>query len=355
MFRNYQFNPADPAKRHIFEIHGVDVSIINGVRRVILTDIPTVGFLGEETPSVDIDVNTGRLHNELIIHRIGLIPIHLSEEETEAYQDEELTAHLHVVNKTDNMLDVTTQDLEVKRNDQVVAVKERNRLFPVDPITKSPILITRLHPHEELKFTGRAIKSTARVHAGFSPVCLCTFHYLLDPVESLKATNVLDKERAYMKNEYGDPMAVQFELETVNALTPRYLVHTALGILYDKVSTFAQEIMMEASDTVTHGFIRDKGYTFVAKNEDDTLGNLLQSYIHVHYVRNGSNAPSGNKVSWAGYYCPHPLDTTMELSITMVDHDNEARPYLDLMQEVCQNLMTRLKDMQLEWLRFAQQ
>lgn len=356
MFRNYQFNPTDPAKRHIFEVHDTDISIINGIRRVILTDVPTVGFMGEDTPSIEIDVNTGRLHNELVTHRMGLIPIHLTEEETEAYQDDEITIHLHVTNKTDSMIDVTTHDIEVKRNDKALSVKERNRLFPADPITKSPILITRLHPLEELKLNGKAIKSTARVHAGFSPVCLCTFHYLLDPVESMKATNVLDKERAFMRNQYGDPTAVQFEIESVGALTPRYLVHTALGILYEKVSKFAQEIMMESSDVVSHGFIRDKGYTFVAKNEDDTLGNLLQSYLHVHYVREGSNTPNGGKVSWAGYYCPHPLDTTMELSITLNDENiTDARPYLDLMQEVCQNLMTKLKDMQMEWLRFAQQ
>lgn len=355
MFRNYQFNPADPAKRHVFEIHGADVSIINGIRRVVLTDIPTIGFMGEEDSSIDIAVNTGRLHNELITHRLGLIPIHLSEEETEAYQDDEITIQIHAVNKTDTMMDVTTHDIEATRNDVVMSVKERNRLFPVDPVSKAPILITRLHPHEELKLNGKAVKSTARVHAGFSPVCLCTFHYLLDPVESMKATNVLDKERAYLKNEFGDPMAVQFELETVNALTPRYLVHTALGILHDKISSFAQEIMLESSDVVTHGFIRDKGYTFVAKNEDDTLGNLLQSYLHVHFVREGKHSPNGSKVLWAGYYCPHPLDATMELSITMENNVSDARPFLDLMQEVCQNLMTKIKDMQLEWLRFAQQ
>lgn len=354
MFRNYQFDEKDPAKRHVFEIHGADVSIINGIRRVIWTDIPVVGFLGEENPTIDIETNTGRLHNEFIIHRMGLIPIHIGEEETEAYTDDEITIALHVKNTTDAMMNVTTHNITAQRNDRPLTEKEIKTLFPVDPITKMPILITRLHPNEELKLTGRAIKSTARTHAGFCPAW-CTFHYMLDPVEAAKATNVLDRERSYMKNEYGDPVAIQFEIESVNALTPRYLVHTALGILHDKVSKFSQEILLESSDYVTHGFIREKGYTFNVKGEDDTLGNLLQSYIHVHYVREKNQTPTGNKVSWCGYYCPHPLETQMELSVTLDADDAPARAFIDLMQEVCQNLMTTLKDMQLQWLRFAQQ
>lgn len=353
MFRNYQFNEKDPAKRHTFEIHGIDVSIVNGIRRVIWTDIPVVGFLGEEHPTIDIEVNTGRLHNEFIIHRMGLIPIHISEEETEAYMDDEITIALHVKNTTDTMMNVTTHNISVQRNDRQLSDKEVRTMFPVDAVTKMPILITRLHPGEEIKLTGKAIKNTGRTHAGFCPAW-CTFYYMLDPVEAMKATNVLDKERAFVRNEYGDPLAIQFDIETVNALSPRYLVHTAIGILHDKISKFSQEIMTESSDVVTHGFIREKGYTFVVKGEDDTLGNILQSYIHIHYVREKNQTPAGNKVSWCGYYCPHPLETVMELSITLDDDSaKEQRAFIDLMQEVCQNLMTQMKDIQMQWLRFA--
>lgn len=353
MFRNYQFDPKDPAKRHTFEIHGMDLSIVNGIRRVVLTDIPVVGFLGEDHPSIDIEINTGRLHNELLSHRFGLIPIHLPEVDTDAYMDEEITVQMHVKNNTDSMMNVTTQHIDVYRNDKLLADRDARALFPVDPITKHPILITRLHPGEELKLKATAIKETARLHAGFCAVCLCTFHYMLDPVAADKTTNVLDRERAYLRNEYGDPMAIQFDIETINALTPRYLVHKALEIMYEKLSTLSQEIMMDTSDLVTHGFIRDKGFTYVIKNEDDTLGNLLQSFLHTHYVRGKANTPSGHHVAWAGYYCPHPLDSTVELSITLDENISEAKAYQDLMQDVCQNLMTKIKDIQLEWLRFT--
>lgn len=353
LFRNYQHDPKDPAKRHTFEIHGADVSIVNGIRRVILTDIPVVGFMGEDHSTIDIEINTGRLHNELLAHRMGLIPIHLSEVDTDAYMEDELTIELHVKNTTDTMMNVTTNHLTVYRNDKQLMDRDARALFPMDPITKSPILITRLHPGEELKLKGTAVKDTARLHAGFCPVSLCTFHYMLDPIEAAKASNVLDRERAFARNEYGDPTAIQFELESINALSPRYLVHKALEIMYEKLSMLSQEIMVEVSDRVTHGFIRDKGYTFVIKDEDDTLGNLLQSYLHTHYVRGKAQTPSGDRVAWAGYYCPHPLDSTVEVSITLEQNSTEPKPHVDLMQDVCQNLMTKMKDIQLEWLRFT--
>lgn len=354
MFRNYQHDPKDPAKRHTFEIHETDVSIINGIRRVILTDIPVVGFMGEDHPSVDIEVNTGRLHNELLAHRFGLLPIHLPEVDTDAYMEEEITIQMHVKNTSETMMNVTTHHLQVYRNDKLLVDREARELFPADPITKAPILITRLHPGEEIKLKGTAIKDTARTHAGFCPVSLCTFHYMLDPTLAAKATNVLDRERAYQRNEYGDPMAVQFELETINALTPRYLVHKALDILYEKLSTLSQEIMVDTSSHVTHGFIRDKGYTFVIQNEDDTIGNLLQSYLHTQHVRTKAQTPGGHKVAWAGYYCPHPLDSTVEVSITLEEDVQDPKAYQSLMQDACQNLMTKMKDIQLEWLRFVQ-
>ena len=95
MFRNYSFDKK--ADKHSFDMNEVDLSIINGIRRTILTDIPVVGFMGEDEPTVDIIYNNGPLHNEILIHRIGLIPLHLSDEITETY-DNDMEFELNVEN-----------------------------------------------------------------------------------------------------------------------------------------------------------------------------------------------------------------------------------------------------------------
>ena len=52
------------------EKYGLNKTIVNGIRRTLLTDIDTVAFNPED---IIISKNTGSLHNEFIKHRISLI------------------------------------------------------------------------------------------------------------------------------------------------------------------------------------------------------------------------------------------------------------------------------------------
>ena len=60
-----------------FDIHHLDVSLVNALRRVILSEVPTVGFRTEPhtESTVKIITNSSSLHNEYISHRFGMIPI----------------------------------------------------------------------------------------------------------------------------------------------------------------------------------------------------------------------------------------------------------------------------------------
>ena len=61
------------------ESFGLDKSVVNLIRRVILTEIPTIGFINDETKAKDIHIieNTGTLHNEMLLQRISLIPLYM--------------------------------------------------------------------------------------------------------------------------------------------------------------------------------------------------------------------------------------------------------------------------------------
>ena len=61
--------------------YGLDKSIINGIRRTLLTDIPTIAFKTDDHLSekdIEIVSNTTSLHNEMLLQRISLIPIYLN-------------------------------------------------------------------------------------------------------------------------------------------------------------------------------------------------------------------------------------------------------------------------------------
>lgn len=53
-----------------YEIHNVDVSLVNSLRRIMWAEIPTMAI-----ELVEIMINDSQIHDEFIAHRLGLIPI----------------------------------------------------------------------------------------------------------------------------------------------------------------------------------------------------------------------------------------------------------------------------------------
>ena len=61
--------------------YGFDKSLANAIRRVLLTDIPTVGFNlspDGENNDLKMTVNNSSLHNEMLLHRIALMPLYIN-------------------------------------------------------------------------------------------------------------------------------------------------------------------------------------------------------------------------------------------------------------------------------------
>jgi DNA-directed RNA polymerase subunit L len=349
MFRNYSYDPKDPSDKHSFEIYDLDVSIINGIRRTILTDIPIVGIIGENAQVIK---NNGPLHNEIISHRIGLLPISLTEDEIENYEDNSIELELNVLNTGNNMLNVTTADIKGKKDDKDLTKKDLERMFPANQVTKSNILITRLRTNEQLHFKANLVLHTARDNAAFSPVSLCNFFYLQDPVVAKKKDNILDKERSYYTNKYGDANAVQFEIEPINNLIgPKYLVNKAFEIIIDKLNNLISTIVSEGF--VLQPFQNLKStFDFVIQNEDDTLGNIIMSYIHNKYVREDKAALDNIHCSYVGYICPHPLKAELILRITLDDQINPVT-FTRFLEANCRMIIDELTNIKKEWNVFA--
>ena len=342
-----------------FEMHDVDLAVANAIRRTILTDIPVVGFRGEDSPSLNVLKNNGPLHNEFMLHRFGLIPIHFNDEIVESFNTDDYEFELYVENKGASMLNVTTKDFKVRKHGSELPAKEVTQLFPANPVTKEHILITRLRQGEELHVKGQAVLDIARSHAGFSPG-FCTFSYMQDPVKAASATNVLDKERAYKRNEHGDPVAYQFRIESVCGLTPYYLVHKSLQVLRKKLDKIQTELYQDPSEYVTvrpwAGGVNETaagemtGMEFVFQNEDDTLGSLLQSLMYNHYIREKHVTERGRNVAYVGYVCPHPLERTMILRIVF-EEDAPIVEYIEALAEQCRRIDGELQNVQSEWAR----
>jgi DNA-directed RNA polymerase subunit L len=356
MFRNYAHDAKDPSDKHSFEIHDVDVAIINGIRRTILTDIPVPGMIGEEEPTIEIIKNNGPLHNEIMIHRIGLIPICMTEDEIEEYENGYVELELNVLNEGTTMLNVSTADIKVKKGGKDVNKKDLDNMFPANPVSKTHILITRLRTGEQLHFKANVVKKTARFNAAFSPVSLANFFYMQDTEQAKKKDNILDKERAYLSNKYGEANAVVFEIESVNHLVgPKYLVSKSIEIIVDKLNTLIANINSEslgANGVKLYQFENlDSTYEFSIQNEDDTIGNIIQSFVHNKYVRDEKSVLDDMHCSYIGYVCPHPLKAELIIRMTLDDQTNKA-VFIRFLEINCRLIIDELLNMKKEWNKF---
>lgn len=359
MFHNYTFDISDPSNNHGFEIHNIDLSIVNGIRRIIMTDVPNVGAIGEkidkEEPTVNVKYNSGALHDEFIIHRIGLIPICLSADEIENYEDNSLVLELNVNNTSNKMFDVRTNNFTARMNGVDINDKKLRDLFPPNKVSNENILITRLRPGEHLHLTSNIVKRRGRDNASFNPVSLVNFSYIQDPVEANKCDNILDKERAYYKNNYGDPIKFKFDIEYINInIGPMYLIPKSLDIITSKLNNLIQELAnINLSEIVKIQQFQDikETYEFIIENEDDTLGNIIQSYVHNKFVRE-TNSIDNIRCKYIGYICPHPLKSIMIVRVTL-DNITESNMFILFMEKVCKEIIEEIVSIKTKWNKFA--
>ena len=370
-FQNYNYD--EPSGCASFEINNIDLAIINGIRRVILTDIPIPGIIGEklenDDPSVDILINNGALHNEIIIHRIGLIPICLKEEEIDDYKDNSIHIELNVKNTTNKTLDVRTSDITATRETETrntanISKEELATIFPANKISGDHILITRLRTGEHLHFKAKVVKRTGRDNASFNPVSLSNFSYIQDPKEADKKTNILDKERSYYKNKYGDAVRFKFDIESINHnIGPKYLVSKSLDIIIGKLELLRRELNNEQAAAATTAPTKVKiqqfqdiagTYEFIIEDEDDTLGNIIQSYIHNHFIRENNKYKDKIACTYIGYICPHPLKSLMILRISLESVSGaDAKIFSAFLDDNCAIIAEELSKIKNDWAKFA--
>jgi DNA-directed RNA polymerase alpha subunit len=154
-----------------FTLSGVDVSLANSLRRTILSSIPTYVFPVDVPGKCNIEINTGRLHNEIMKQRLGCIPIHkkVSTKKRDqlpgatAEDDDDLVANymleVDVQNTGENVMYVTTEHFRIKHKKTKEYI-DSTTIFPKNPITDSYIIFGRLRPKISETIPGEHLKLT---------------------------------------------------------------------------------------------------------------------------------------------------------------------------------------------------
>jgi DNA-directed RNA polymerase I and III subunit RPAC1 len=166
-----------------FDLSGVDASVANAIRRVMISEVPTVAI-----DKVHLWQNTGIIQDEILCHRLGLIPIWVPDiDSIEPAQEEgddfdisgAIKFKLHVKCPADYP---KGKNLHVYSKDLIFEPQSKTqKQWPKPPHPVHPdILIAKLRPGQEIECELYCLKGTGKIHAKWSPVCTASYRLMPD-------------------------------------------------------------------------------------------------------------------------------------------------------------------------------
>ncbi len=374
-----------------FRLTGTNVTIANTLRRAVLTLTPSVGFRTEpyEKSDVIITTNTTPLVNEMIAHRVGMIPIKANPADFNPSQFEFV---LDKENNTKELMDVRASDFKVymknldNPREEPVEVPNVN-FFPPDPITGETILITRLRPQwnpsapfERIQLKARASISTGSENIRYSPVSQFSYEYTRDDDEEhLKAVfeawldsakkikdpstlseerrgelqrefNTMEIQRCYKKDARGDPNDFTFHAESIGVQPIPDIVRNGINACIDIVSKYIDiDGTIPENVRIQQGDSRYASIDVIFQNESHTLGNLLETVLVDRHI----DGPGDPKITYAGYKVPHPLRAEMFVRIgmteTVTDPLIQKNTAASVIANACRYLKEEFRALQNQW------
>lgn len=345
-----------------FTLSPTRYSYANTLRRIIQTDVKILGFRADilddgSTSDVKVIKNSTPMSNEMLADRIGLLPITMPQGVVDSWDKKSVLFKLHVKNETDDFRIVTASDFECL--EEVPGSDERKRIpntkfFKPHPKTGETCMIAILKPMtdkeaEEIHIEAYASLGIGREHTRFNPTSQCSYGYSLDkdparvldlfqtwlreqkkvdPVELEKLPErkaLLEREfrsleiyRCYKVGDDGEANSFDFTVETVGTLDTYVILTRAFSALIALANKYASLDRGELPENIEirPADARMKGFDFWITGEDDTLGNMLQTWLDDNKVGRGVKAGG---VTFAGYKVPHPLRDEMVFRIGVED------------------------------------
>lgn len=183
-----------------FDLIHIDTSIANAFRRIMISEVPSVA-----AETVYVFNNTSVIQDEVLAHRIGLIPLKVdpdlltwidpSQDEKDRFTDENTivlsldvacTKNPHPPKGSTDPKDlyrnanVYARDLKFEPQGRQLEIFKNNPVVACDP----DILLAKLRPGQEISLRAHCVLGVGSDHAKFSPVS--TASYRLLPVIDIK-------------------------------------------------------------------------------------------------------------------------------------------------------------------------
>lgn len=307
-----------------FTVNGINVSLANGLRRIMLSEIPCVVFRTgpHERCLATFDINTTRLNNELIKQRLSCVPIHITDVDF-PFQDYQV--EVNKKNDGDAIDYVTTADFKIKNlvTGNYMSKTETDKIFPPNRLSGQHIDLVRLRPlisaeieGEHLKMSCKLDIGTAQEDSAFNVVATCAYGNTPDPVAikgewtkratELSKTGMTATEIEFLHKDfmlldakrYTLPNSFDFIIETVGPFTNMSIVYKATQIMLKKLLKFKTTIEVETGLVEKTASTIENGFDITLPNEGYTLGKVIEFVLYdLHY---------GKALTYCGFLKPHP-------------------------------------------------
>jgi len=312
-----------------FSLSGVNVSIANALRRIILSEIPIVVF--RVSPSdknkCTIIANTCGLNNEIVKHRLSCIPIHIKD--VDDFPLKNYMLELHVQNNTDTNIYVTTKDFVIKDliTGKPLPENKTREIFPADDLTGDFIDFVRLKAKLAEEIQGKIIHltcefdiGTAKEDATYNVVSTCAYGNTIDDaVQEAKlaqlkqkwkdegkkeseiefeATNwkLLEGKRIFKKDSF------DFVIQSIGIYTNAELLILACKVMIEKLQNLNSNIEKDLVEIKIAESTIPNCYDIKLENEDYTIGKVIEYFMLSSFYEKGV-------LTYCGFKMLHPHDT----------------------------------------------
>ncbi|XP_043275052.1 DNA-directed RNA polymerases I and III subunit RPAC1 [Venturia canescens] len=284
-----------------FDLIGCSAALANALRRILLSEVPSMAI-----EKVYILNNTSLIQDEVLAHRLGLLPLradprlfeypsHSGGEEEEVSDQDTLRYEMKVTCSWNTQApkdsrrpdDIYKNNNVYSRDVRWVPIGRQSEIYPRGEeqlgVLESDILVCKMRPGQEIHAFMHAVKGIGKDHAKFSPVATASYRLLpsitlTEPIKDdladllktcfspgvIEIVEAKDGSReARVKSARYDscsrnvfrhdslkdsvelgkvPDHYIFTIESLGALSPSILFMEAVKILKGKCRTFLEEL-----------------------------------------------------------------------------------------------------------------
>lgn len=350
------------------EEEGLNKSVVNSLRRVLLSSIQSVGFRTEmDKTDIKIIQNTSPLHNEYILHRIAMIPLYI---DPETY-DRDLLFKLNIKADPEKpVTKITSDDFKIFRLKEGFKNEEGEidiNKFSEKEISESEKVdifrpfkgkyycdITELKTSnsespQELTLYGVPRVSYAYEDARWQAVSMATYSFKRDKDkfneilnEKIKVENVQEdekyafgkslyiseSERYFHRDKICEPYWYEFKIDSVHTYSSKELFIKANELMVQELELIKNDLKnISNKDDSRISIEKNEENIYILKiyGNDDTIGNVLQTDI-------SKNIDDDSDIIVCGYKKVHPLENVIMFSLSLKEDKTNEKNVITIIE-----------------------